>query len=149
LSRNSNRSGKSAARDDLTYADTENFKSVAETMAESRTMAATEQFHTVQDTMESHTLLVKGNTTRNSEDDLTLADSVVDDMQSCCETLIVDNEHENLDTCADTMTAAELDDHFYDDDDNPYPSVDFNSMMLGPGGHIVEPESPGVVRDKC
>merc|ERR1719397_778172 len=147
LSRTSTRSGRSAARDDLTYADTENFKSVAETLASSRTMAVTEQFHTVQDTLESHTLLVTGNKTRNSEDDLTLADSVVDSLQSCCETLIVDNDHENLDTCADTMTAAELDDQFYDDDDNPYPSVDFNSMMLGPGGHIVEPESPSVVRD--
>lgn len=150
LSRTSTRSGRSAVRDDLTYADTENFKSVAETLNSTRTMAATEtqQFHTVQDTMDSHTLLVTGNKTR-SEDDLTLADSVVDDMVSCCETLIVDDEHENLDTCADTLTAAQMDDQFYDDDDNPYPSVDFNAMMLGPGGHIVEPESPGVVRDKC
>ena len=71
-----------------------------------------------------------------SVDDLTLADSVVDNMVSCCDTLVGDN-----DTCA-TPT------DFYSDDDNPYPTVDFNSLMTGPTGRIVEPgDSPGVVHE--
>lgn len=107
----------------------------------------TEVFHTVADTLNtSHTLMADETQHGLADsDDLTLADSVVDSMASCMDdTLVGDNEH--LETCADTMTCAEMTE-FYSDDDNPYPSVDFNSAMSG-GAAILEQDSPGLVRDK-
>merc|ERR1719187_591242 len=51
-------------------------------------------------------------------------------------------ETEVFHTVADTLNTS----HTLRDDDNPYPSVDFNSAMSG-GAAILEQDSPGVVRD--
>merc|ERR1711862_421715 len=73
-------------------------------------------------------------------DDITLAESVVDSLVSCAETLIGDNE--NLETCVETLR----DEDFFSDDefDNPYPSVNFDKA----GANIVEEERPGRSMDK-
>merc|ERR1711872_358059 len=108
---------------EATYTETENFRTCAETLNTSKTM--------------------RGSSNQSGmEDDVTLADSVVDSLVSCAETLVGDND--NLETCADTLTGGDLDQaEFYSDDDidNPYPSVDFNQMMdqgPGAGAKIVE-----------
>ena len=69
------------------------------------------------------------------EDDITLAESVVDSLVSCAETLVGDND--NMDTCVDTLR----DEEFYSDEDldNPYPSVNFDRA----GASIVEDEREG------
>merc|ERR1711872_684623 len=113
---------------EATYTETENFRTCAETLNTSKTM--------------------RGSSNQSGmEDDVTLADSVVDSLVSCAETLVGDND--NLETCADTLTGGDLDQaEFYSDDDidNPYPSVDFNQMMdqgPGAGAKIVEEERSG------
>ena len=75
------------------------------------------------------------------EDDITLAESVVDSLVSCAETLVGDNE--NLETCVDTLTGGE---EFYSDEDldNPYPSVNFDRA----GASILEDERQGRSLDK-
>merc|ERR1719357_251423 len=124
------RSSETSYRDvhEATYTETENFRTCAETLNTSKTM--------------------KGSSNQSGvEDDVTLADSVVDSLVSCAETLVGDND--NLETCADTLTGGDLDQgEFYSDDDidNPYPSVDFNQMMdqgPGAGAKIVEEERSG------
>jgi len=124
------RSSETSYRDvhEATYTETENFRTCAETLNTSKTM--------------------KGSSSQSGvEDDVTLADSVVDSLVSCAETLVGDND--NLETCADTLTGGDLDQgEFYSDDDidNPYPSVDFNQMMdqgPGAGAKIVEEERSG------
>merc|ERR1712055_265702 len=108
------RSSETSYRDvhEATYTETENFRTCAETLNTSKTM--------------------KGSSNQSGvEDDVTLADSVVDSLVSCAETLVGDND--NLETCADDI-------------DNPYPSVDFNQMMdqgPGAGAKIVEEERSG------
>merc|ERR1712106_281076 len=96
---------------EATYTETENFRTCAETLDTSKTL--------------------RGSSNQSQmEDDVTLADSVVDSLVSCAETLVGDND--NLETCADTLTGGDLDQaDFYSDDDidNPYPSVDFDSIM--------------------
>merc|ERR1712106_1231047 len=113
---------------EATYTETENFRTCAETLDTSKTL--------------------RGSSNQSQmEDDVTLADSVVDSLVSCAETLVGDND--NLETCADTPTGGDLDQaDFYSDDDidNPYPSVDFDSMMAqgpGAGAKIVEDERSG------
>ena len=113
---------------EATYTETENFRTCAETLDTSKTL--------------------RGSSNQSQmEDDVTLADSVVDSLVSCAETLVGDND--NLETCADTLTGGDLDQaDFYSDDDidNPYPSVDFDSMMAqgpGAGAKIVEDERSG------
>merc|ERR1712025_1063829 len=118
---------------EATYTETENFRTCAETLNTSKTM--------------------RGSSNQSGmEDDVTLADSVVDSLVSCAETLVGDND--NLETCADTLTGGDLDQaEFYSDDDidNPYPSVDFNQMMdqgPGAGAKIVEEERSGRSMEK-
>jgi len=126
------RSSETSYRDvhEATYTETENFRTCAETLNTSKTMIGS-----------------SNQSQKTDEDDFTLADSVVDSLVSCAETLVGDNE--NLDTCADTLTGGDLDQtEFYSDDDvdNPYPTVDFDSMMAqgpGAGAKIVEEERPG------
>ena len=100
--------------------NTENFRTCAETMNTSKTL--------------------KGHSSKE-EEDITLAESVVDSLVSCAETLVGDNE--NLETCAETLTGGE---DFYSDEDldNQYPSVNFDKA----GANIVEEERPGRSLDK-
>merc|ERR1712113_767625 len=106
-SRNSNRSFGD-------FTQTENFRTCAETMNTSKTL--------------------RGHSSKE-EDDITLAESVVDSLVSCAETLVGDNE--NLETCVETLRD---DDEF----DNPYPSINFDKA----GANIVEEERPGRSMDK-
>merc|ERR1712130_862318 len=58
--------------------------------------------------------------------DVTLADSCVDSLVSCAETLVGDSDP-NLETCAETLRDEDQTEFFSDDDlDNPYPAVDFD-----------------------
>eukprot|EP00092_Neocalanus_flemingeri_P008461 GFUD01009118.1.p1 GENE.GFUD01009118.1~~GFUD01009118.1.p1 ORF type:complete len:1981 (+),score=531.91 GFUD01009118.1:270-6212(+) len=131
------RSSETSYRDvhEATYTETENFRTCAESLNTSKTLRGS-----------------SNQSTKTEEDDVTLADSVVDSLVSCAETLVGDND--NLDTCADTLTGGDLDqtEFFSDDDiDNPYPSVDFDSMMAqgpGAGAKIVEEERSGRSMEK-
>ena len=93
--------------------NTENFRTCAESLNTSKTL--------------------RGN---SSTDDITLAESVVDSLVSCAETLV--GENDNLETCVDTLTGGDTE-FFSDDDDNPYPSVNFDKA----GASIVEDEREG------
>ena len=74
----------------------------------------TEQFKTAADTFNtSKTLVEISSITQKVDEDLTLADSIVDNMVSCAETLV--SEHD------ETMGG----DFYSEEDDNPYPSVYF------------------------
>ena len=95
--------------------NTENFRTCAESLNTSKTL--------------------RGNSSRE-EDDITLAESVVDSLVSCAETLV--GENDNLETCVDTLTGGDTE-FFSDDDDNPYPSVNFDKA----GANIVEDEREG------
>merc|ERR1719393_38911 len=98
------------------YTETENFRTCAETLDPSKTLRG-------------------GSNQSQVEDDVTLADSVVDSLVSCAETLVGEN---------DTLTGGE--EFFSDDDvDNPYPSVDFDSSVAEgvAVGNIVEDERAG------
>jgi len=97
-------------------------------------VTATENFRSCVDTFNTSKTL-RGNSSKE-EDDITLAESVVDSLVSCAETLV--GENENLETCVDTLTGGETE-FFSDDDDNPYPSVNFDRA----GGNIVEEEREG------
>ena len=89
----------------------------------SRTEQVTEQFRTCADSLAtSRTLGVN-----SSEDDVPLADSIVDSLVSCAETLCGETE-DNLDTCADTLTGDEQTEYF-SDKNSPYPTVDFDEML--------------------
>merc|ERR1712218_637129 len=104
-------------------------------------VTATENFRTCAETMNTSKTL-KGHSSKE-EEDITLAESVVDSLVSCAETLVGDNE--NLETCAETLR----DEEFYSDEDldNPYPAVDFD--RAGAGATIVEDEErPGRSLDK-
>ena len=94
----------------------------------------TENFRTCADTLNTSKTL-RGNSSRE-EDDITLAESVVDSLVSCAETLV--GENDNLETCVDTLTGGDTE-FFSDDDDNPYPSVNFDKA----GASIVEDEREG------
>lgn len=56
-----------------------------------------------------------------SESDRTLADSVVDSMLSCAETLVGDDDTTNT----PHHTPVNADEYAFDDADNPYPTVEF------------------------
>ena len=114
--------GRGSRNSDRSFGDftqTENFRTCAETMNTSKTL--------------------RGHSSKE-EDDITLAESVVDSLVSCAETLVGDNE--NLETCVETLR----DEEFFSDDefDNPYPSVNFDKA----GANIVEEERPGRSMDK-
>merc|ERR1711874_633136 len=76
--------------------------------------------------------------------DVTLADSCVDSLVSCAETLVGDSDP-NLETCAETLRDEDQTEFFSDDDlDNPYPAVDFDQMMAqGPGAGAQIIDRPG------
>jgi len=112
------RSSETSYRDvhESPYTETENFKTCAESLSPSKTLRG-------------------GSNQSQVEDDVTLADSVVDSLVSCAETLVGEN---------DTLTGGE--EFFSDDDvDNPYPSVDFDSSVAEgvAVGNIVEDERAG------
>merc|ERR1712048_1096461 len=114
--------GRGSRNSDRSFGDftqIENFRTCAETMNTSKTL--------------------RGHSSKE-EDDITLAESVVDSLVSCAETLVGDNE--NLETCVETLR----DEEFFSDDefDNPYPSVNFDKA----GANIVEEERPGRSMDK-
>jgi hypothetical protein len=78
----------------------------------------TEQFKTAADTFNTSKTLVEISSITQKvamDEDLTLADSIVDNMVSCAETLV--SEHD------ETLGG----DFYSEDDDNPYPSVYFES----------------------
>ena len=97
-------------------------------------VTATENFRTCAESLNTSKTL-RGVSSRE-EDDITLAESVVDSLVSCAETLV--GENDNLETCVDTLTGGETE-FFSDDDDNPYPSVNFDKA----GASIVEDEREG------
>ena len=95
--------------------------------------------------------------------DVTLADSCVDSLVSCAETLVslealstvflfsysvvlqVGDSDPSLETCAETLRDEDQTEFFSDDDlDNPYPAVDFDQMMAqGPGAGAQIIDRPG------
>merc|ERR1719208_190404 len=101
-------------------------------------VTATENFRTCHETLNTSKTMKAPSS--KEEDDITLAESVVDSLVSCAETLVGDNE--NLETCVETLR----DEEFFSDDefDNPYPSVNFDKA----GANIVEEERPGRSMDK-
>merc|ERR1711963_890287 len=114
--------GRGSRNSDRSFGDftqTENFRTCSETLNTSKTL--------------------RGHSSKE-EDDITLAESVVDSLVSCAETLVGDNE--NLETCVETLR----DEEFFSDDefDNPYPSVNFDKA----GANIMEEERPGRSMDK-
>ena len=102
-------------------------------------VTATENFRTCAESLNTSKTL-RGNSSK-AADDITLAESVVDSLVSCAETLVGDDE--NLETCAETFAGGE---DFYSDEDldNPYPSVNFDKA----GASIMEEERPGRSLDK-
>merc|ERR1712088_1047355 len=92
----------------------------------------------------SNTLVDSANRPHSSLSDVTLADSCVDSLVSCAETLVGDSDP-NLETCAETLRDEDQTEFFSDDDlDNPYPAVDFDQMMAqGPGAGAQIIDRPG------
>merc|ERR1719234_600255 len=113
---------------DATYTETANFQSCKDTLH----------------TNASKTLVDSANRTHSSLSDVTLADSCVDSLVSCAETLVGDSDP-NLETCAETLRDEDQTEFFSDDDlDNPYPAVDFDQMMAqGPGAGAQIIDRPG------
>merc|ERR1712209_307090 len=99
---------------DATYTETANFQSCKDTLH----------------TNASKTLVDSANRPHSSlSADVTLADSCVDSLVSCAETLVGDSDP-NLETCAETLRDEDQTEFFSDDDlDIPYPAVDFDQMM--------------------
>merc|ERR1712064_266438 len=115
--------GRASRNSDRSFGDvtaTENFRTCAESFNTSKTL--------------------RGPSSKD-EDDITLAESVVDSLVSCAETLVDDND--NMETCVDTLTGG---DEFLSDEDvdNPYPSVNFDRA----GASIMEEDRPGRSMDK-
>merc|ERR1712192_124412 len=113
---------------DATYTETANFQSCKDTLH----------------TNASKTLVDSANRPHSSLSDVTLADSCVDSLVSCAETLVGDSDP-NLETCAETLRDEDQTEFFSDDDlDNPYPAVDFDQMMAqGPGAGAQIIDRPG------
>merc|ERR1712233_154990 len=114
---------------DATYTETANFQSCKDTLH----------------TNVSKTLVDSANRPHSSlSADVTLADSCVDSLVSCAETLVGDSDP-NLETCAETLRDEDQTEFFSDDDlDNPYPAVDFDQMMAqGPGAGAQIVDRPG------
>merc|ERR1712037_16269 len=114
---------------DATYTETANFQSCKDTLH----------------TNASKTLVDSANRPHSSlSADVTLADSCVDSLVSCAETLVGDSDP-NLETCAETLRDEDQTEFFSDDDlDNPYPAVDFDQMMAqGPGAGAQIIDRPG------
>jgi len=108
----------------------------------------TANFQSCKDTLHtnaSKTLVDSANRPHSSlSADVTLADSCVDSLVSCAETLVGDSDP-NLETCAETLRDEDQTEFFSDDDlDNPYPAVDFDQMMAqGPGAGAQILDRPG------
>merc|ERR1712088_801485 len=114
---------------DATYTETANFQSCKDTLH----------------TNASKTLVDSANRPHSPlSADVTLADSCVDSLVSCAETLVGDSDP-NLETCAETLRDEDQTEFFSDDDlDNPYPAVDFDQMMAqGPGAGAQIIDRPG------
>merc|ERR1712241_50349 len=114
---------------DATYTETANFQSCRDTLH----------------TNASKTLVDSANRPHSPlSADVTLADSCVDSLVSCAETLVGDSDP-NLETCAETLRDEDQTEFFSDDDlDNPYPAVDFDQMMAqGPGAGAQIIDRPG------
>merc|ERR550534_1481379 len=113
---------------DATYTETANFQSCKDTLH----------------TNVSKTLVDSANRPHSSLSDVTLADSCVDSLVSCAETLVGDSDP-NLETCAETLRDENQTEFFSDDDlDNPYPAVDFDpSSGQGPGAGAQIIDRPG------
>merc|ERR1712198_511401 len=113
---------------DATYTETANFQSCKDTLH----------------TNASKTLVDSANRPHSPLSDVTLADSCVDSLVSCAETLVGDSDP-NLETCAETLRDEDQTEFFSDDDlDNPYPAVDFDQMMAqGPGAGAQIIDRPG------
>merc|ERR1712013_382063 len=114
---------------DATYTETANFQSCKDTLH----------------TNASKTLVDSANRPHSSlSADVTLADSCVDSLVSCAETLVGDSDP-NLETCAETLRDEDQTEFFSDDDlDKPYPAVDFDQMMAqGPGAGAQIIDRPG------
>merc|ERR1712025_1293487 len=113
---------------DATYTETANFQSCKDTLH----------------TNASKTLVDSANRPHSSLSDVTLADSCVDSLVSCAETLVGDSDP-NLETCAETLRDEDQTEFFSDDDlDNPYPAADFDQMMAqGPGAGAQIVDRPG------
>merc|ERR1712130_92174 len=113
---------------DATYTETANFQSCKDTLH----------------TNVSKTLVDSANRPHSSLSDVTLADSCVDSLVSCAETLVGDSDP-NLETCAETLRDEDQTEFFSDEDlDNPYPAVDFDQMMAqGPGAGAQIVDRPG------
>merc|ERR1711899_244472 len=114
---------------DATYTETANFQSCKDTLH----------------TNANKTLVDSANRPHSSlSADVTLADSCVDSLVSCAETLVGDSDP-NLETCAETLRDEDQTEFFSDDDlDNPYPAVDFDQMMAqGPGAGAQIIDRPG------
>jgi len=105
----------------------------------------TENFRSCQETLNtSKTLVDSANRPQSAlSADVTLADSCVDSLVSCADTLVGDND--TLETCAETLRDDDQTEFFSDDDlDNPYPEVDFDSAMnQGPGAGATIVDRPG------
>merc|ERR1719285_1162231 len=108
---------------DATYTETANFQSCKDTLH----------------TNASKTLVDSANRPHSSLSDVTLADSCVDSLVSCAETLVGDSDP-NLETCAETLRDEDQTEFFSDDDlDNPYPGVDGARGVVEdhPGQHVL------------
>lgn len=109
----------------------------------------TENFKTCAETLHTEKTLVDSMNKEKSSfsDDITLADSCVDSLVSCAETLLGDNDRD-METCAETLRDEDQTEFFSDDDmDNPYPAVDFgeegNQILERPGRSQVRKNEAG------
>lgn len=81
-----------------------------------------DQFHSVASTLHSGTLMDSNNHLRRDDDENTLAESIIDSMHSCADTMITTGEDDAaLHSCADTL--AQSDDEF-DFGDSPTPPIE-------------------------
>jgi len=80
-----------------------------------------DQFHSVASTLHSGTLVDSNNQLRRDDDENTLAESIIDSMHSCADTMVTTGDDDAaLHSCADTL--AESDDEI-DFGDSPTPPI--------------------------
>merc|ERR1711953_1158439 len=81
-----------------------------------------DQFHSIASTLHSGTLVDSNNMLRRDDDENTLAESIVDSMHSCADTMVTTGEDDAaLHSCADTL--AESDDEIDQFRDSPPPPL--------------------------
>jgi hypothetical protein len=81
-----------------------------------------DQFHSIASTLHSGTLVDSNNMLRRDDDENTLAESIVDSMHSCADTMVTTGEDDAaLHSCADTL--AESDDEIDQFRDSPTPPL--------------------------